>query len=346
MTGTDHSPPESYALESPTRVAVLGTGGMGTACAILLAQRADLRVTLWGRSPEHVAELNRARVNQRLLHDVPFPDALTVTDDAVSAVLGATWIIVAIPTAYLRVTLAPFAGLIAQGQRVISVVKGIENSTLLRPSELITEVWPGTEVVAVGGPSHAEEFARKLPASVVAAHPRVELAREAQALMTSETFRVYSHNDRVGVELAGAVKNVLAIAAGVCDGLKLGDNAKSALISRGLAEMKRLGAYFQADPETFSGLAGLGDLMTTCYSPFGRNRGVGVQLGEGKSLTAILEGMQMVAEGVLTSRSIRDLAVRHNLVMPITEQVYRVLYEGVDPRVAAVELMGRPVKDE
>lgn len=327
-------------------IAVLGTGGMGTACALLLAGKPDLQVRLWGRSPEHVAELAAERRNQRLLPEIPLPDSIVMTSVRHTAVQGADWIIVAVPTAYLRATLTPFAPLISAGQPVISVVKGIENQTLLRPSELIADVWPGCEVVALGGPSHAEEFARRLPASVVAAHPQIELARAAQALMSTETFRVYARTDRLGVELAGAVKNVLAIAAGLCDGMRLGDNAKAALLSRGLAEIVRLGDHFRADPETFAGLAGLGDLVTTCFSPFGRNRRVGERLGRGETLEQIMGNMQMVAEGVLTSLSLRDLAHKHHLDLPITEQVYRVLYEGLSPHDGMRALMARPPKDE
>jgi len=228
----------------------------------------------------------------------------------------------------------------------VSVAKGIENRTLLRPSQIVSDVLGRAPVAALSGPSHAEEVARGLPTTVAVASRNAELARRVQRLFMTDRFRVYTNNDLVGVELGGAVKNIIAIAAGICDGLGLGDNAKAALLTRGLAEMIRLGVAMGARRETFAGLAGMGDLITTCMSPYGRNRAVGVQLGQGRKLKEILAGMEQVAEGVRTTRSVRALARRRGVEMPITEQCYRVLFRGKDPTRAVSDLMRRAAKDE
>jgi glycerol-3-phosphate dehydrogenase (NAD(P)+) len=229
---------------------------------------------------------------------------------------------------------------------VLSLTKGIENDTFLRPSQIAAELLGASRVAVLSGPSHAEEVARGLPTSVVVASADAELARDAQAALSTDRFRVYTNLDPVGVELAGALKNIIGLAAGICDGLGLGDNAKSALMTRGLAEMTRFGVAHGAEPATFMGLAGVGDLVTTCVSPHGRNRRVGERLGRGERLDDILASMAMVAEGVYTARSVHDRAARMGLDMPITAEVYRVLYEGKDPRAAVTDLMLRSPKGE
>ncbi|NQT53258.1 NAD(P)-dependent glycerol-3-phosphate dehydrogenase, partial [bacterium] len=230
---------------------------------------------------------------------------------------------------------------------VVNVSKGIEEGTNMLCSQVIRDVCgDGFALVGLFGPSHAEEVARGLPASVVVASRNAELAHRVRDLFLTGRFRAYSSTDLVGVQLGGATKNVIAIAAGICDGLQLGDNAKSALLTRGLAEMTRLGGALGARRDTFAGLAGMGDLITTCMSPFGRNRSVGIQIGQGKCLKDILGGMEQVAEGVRTTQSVRRLARQHGVEMPITEECYRVLFRGKNPRRGVSDLMTRRAKDE
>jgi len=229
---------------------------------------------------------------------------------------------------------------------VISVVKGIEYETFMRPSEIVADVLGSRAVVALSGPSHAEEIARRLPASVVAASGDLALAKQVQQMFNTDRFRVYTNPDIIGVELAAALKNVIGIAAGICDGLHYGDNAKSALLTRGLVEMTRFGMEFGAEESTFAGLAGIGDLITTCISRYGRNRKVGERLGQGETLSQILESMDSVAEGVNTTKAVYDLAEKKNLDLPITSEIYQVLYEAKSPEEATNALMTRPPKGE
>jgi glycerol-3-phosphate dehydrogenase (NAD(P)+) len=233
-----------------------------------------------------------------------------------------------------------------QNRPMISVIKGLENETFMRPSEIIAEVLGNRAIVALSGPSHAEEISRRLPATVVAASGDLSLARQVQRMFNTERFRVYTNLDLIGVELAAALKNVIAIAAGISDGLGYGDNAKSALMTRGLVEMTRFGVRFGAEAATFSGLAGIGDLITTCISPYGRNRSVGERLGKGESLPQILQTMEAVAEGVATARSVHEVAEQEGIDTPIISEVYRVLFEGKTPREATQSLMLRPLKGE
>lgn len=329
-----------------TKVAILGGGGMATACAMLLSESADTDVTIWVRKPEVAEEMRTHRENKRLLPGVILPDSIQVTSDIDEAVIGSQFLVVAIPTEFLRGALTTLVPHLKYGTPVISVVKGLEKETFFRPSEIIADVLGPRPVVALGGPSHAEEIARRLPASVVAASGDMHLAKQTQTLFSTDRFRVYTNIDIVGVELAGALKNVIAIAAGICDGGKYGDNAKSAMMTRGLVEMNRFGSAFGAEPTTFSGLAGVGDLITTCMSPFGRNRSVGERLGKGESLKQILSSMNAVAEGVNTTRSVFHLAYEKGLDMPITTEIYRVLFEGKSPDDATQTLMTRPQREE
>lgn len=319
---------------------------MATACSILLAEHPETDVAMWVRNPEHARELVETRENRRLLPGVPIPESVQISADIEEAVRDTELLVAAIPTAFLRETLESLAPVLNRNRPVISVVKGIENETFLRPSQIIEETLGSRAVAALSGPSHAEEIARRLPASVVAASGDVTLARRVQQLFTTDRFRVYTNQDLIGVELAGALKNVIAIAAGISDGLQFGDNAKSALMTRGIVEMRRFGIQMGAEPETFNGLAGIGDLITTCISSHGRNRRVGERLGRGESLTAILGSMDAVAEGVNTTRSVHDLAEERGIEMPITAAVHGVLFEGVPPLIATASLMDRPPRDE
>jgi glycerol-3-phosphate dehydrogenase (NAD(P)+) len=324
--------------------AILGDGAWGTAVALLLAGRPGRRITLWSARPESGRRLRETRVNP-LLPGVPIPPEIELTADPAAA-NGAALIIIAIPTAYLRPTLTRVASSLGRPRAVVSLTKGLEAETFQRPSQVIGELL-GTEAVAVlSGPSHAEEVSRGLPTSVVAASREPSLARQVQGIFSTDRFRVYTNPDPVGVELAGALKNVIGIAAGISDGLEFGDNTKAALLTRGLVEMTRFGVALGAQAETFQGLAGMGDLITTCVSRHGRNRRVGERLGRGEALEAILGSMPMVAEGVYSARSIRARARQLGLELPITEAVHRVLYEGQEPREAVVDLMTRTPKDE
>lgn len=328
------------------KVTILGGGAMGTGCSVLLAERPAPPLALWIRNPSQAEEMRRLRENRRLLPGVKIPDRVDITADITAAATGAGLLIAAIPTAYLREALTNLRGHLPPGIPVVSVIKGIENGTFLRPSEIIREVLGDRDVVALCGPSHAEEFARRLPTIIVAAGTNPSLLNQVQALFNTDRFRVYTNPDILGVELAAALKNVMAIAAGICDGLKLGDNAKAALLTRGIAEITRFGVTLGAQPETFVGLAGFGDLITTCYSGFSRNHRVGERLGQGMKLADILSEIHGVAEGVFTCRSVHDLSLQRSIDMPITNEVYQVLFENKLPAEATNSLMMRPPRAE
>ena len=329
-----------------SRVTVIGGGAMGTACAIVLSENPDQQVSLWARNPVHAAEMAETRENQRLLPGVSIPSSIAITSDITAAVADSDLLVMAVPTAFLRDCLNDISPALNNDRPVVSVIKGIENETFLRPSEIIGEVLGSRAVVSLSGPSHAEEITRRLPATVVAASGDLALARRVQQTFTTDRFRVYTNVDIIGVELAAALKNVIAIAAGICDGLGYGDNAKSALMTRGLVEMPRFGTSLGALPETFAGLAGMGDLITTCASPYSRNRKVGERLGAGETLEQILQSMDAVAEGVWTTRSVHELAEQQGIDMPITAEVFRVLFEGKPALEATDSLMMRPPRNE
>ncbi len=318
---------------------------MGTALAFLLARTAG-SVRLWGRDPDRMRALATTRENERHLPGVPLPDPVTPTADPAEALSDADLIVVAIPTAFLRTTLEGLSPHVPPGTPALSVVKGIEHSTFLRPSQIVVETLGPRPVAILSGPSHAEEIVRDLPASVVVAGADEGLNKHVQEALNTGRFRVYTNPDAVGVELAGALKNILGVAAGICEGLGFGDNAKAALLTRGLVEIARFGESLGAQSATFSGLAGLGDVVTTCYSPFGRNRSVGFRVGQGERLEAILASMPNVAEGVYTSRSVHDQALERGVEMPITDEVYQILFEDKPPMAALTDLMLRPPKDE
>lgn len=328
------------------KITILGGGAMATACSVLLAEDPDQHVCIWARNAEFAESMQMHRENRRLLPGVEIPPSVTVTADVAAAVQDAELLVASIPSKHLREGLTAIASAIPAGVPCVSVIKGIENGTFARPSEVITQVLGPRTVVALGGPSHAEEIAHGLPASVVAASEDESLAQLVQDAFSTERFRVYTNSDLIGVELAGALKNVIAIAAGICDGIGYGDNAKSALMARGLVEMRRFGQHFGADRATFSGLAGIGDLITTCMSSHGRNRRVGELLGQGHSLAEILNQMVAVAEGVTTTQSVIDLADEHGVEMPITREVHAVLFSNKSPRDATDALMLRPPRSE
>jgi glycerol-3-phosphate dehydrogenase (NAD(P)+) len=330
----------------PTSFAVLGDGAWGTAVALLLARDPAHRVALWSAREEHGRALRERRENVRFLPGVPIPESVELTADAAHATAGADLWVAAIPTVYLRDALARVAGSLRPGPPVLSLAKGLERETFARPTEILSQVLGVRETAVLSGPSHAEEVSRGLPTSVVAASRDPALARRVQRHFSTDRFRVYTNPDPLGVELAGALKNVIGVAAGISDGLGFGDNAKAALLTRGLVEITRFAAALGADQETFAGLAGLGDLITTCVSRHGRNRRVGERIGRGERPADVLASMEMVAEGVYTAHSVHHKAARLGVEMPITAEVYRMLYEGKDPRAAVVDLMTRSPKGE
>jgi glycerol-3-phosphate dehydrogenase (NAD(P)+) len=328
-----------------SKVVVLGDGAWGTTVAMLLARDPSRRVALWSAREENGRLLRERRENTRLLPGVLIPETIDLTTDAAAATADTDLWVVAVPTVYLRATLTRLRS-VAHRAPVLSLTKGFENETFLRPSEIISELLRPPGVAVLSGPSHAEEVSRGLPASVVVASGDPELAILVQHALRSERFRVYTNPDVVGVELGGALKNVMGIATGICEGLGLGDNARAALLTRGLAEMTRFGVALGAEPATFAGLAGIGDLIATCISPHGRNRRVGLQLAAGERWETIRAGMAMIAEGAFTARSVHERARRGALEMPIAAEVYRVLYEDKDPRAAVNDLMLRMPKGE
>ena len=327
------------------KILVLGTGGWGTALSIVLHNKGH-NVTLWGSTPDYVEYLKKHRENKKYLKGIEIPSDLEITSDIAKAQIETDLIVVAIPTPYVRKTIKPLENHYVLGTPIVSVIKGIENETLMRGSEILRDVFGEQPIALLLGPSHAEEVVRKLPTTVVIACKNIKLAKEIQDIFITERFRVYTNTDVIGVEIGTSVKNVIAIAAGICDGLGFGNNSKAALITRGLAETMRLGVAMGGQRETFSGLTGLGDLITTCVSPYGRNRLVGEQIAKGKKLSQLLEEMDQVAEGVLTTKSVCKLANKYNVEMPITKEIYNVLFEDKDLIKAVNELMVREPKSE
>lgn len=326
------------------RIAILGAGSWGTALAVVLAQRGHT-VALWTRSPECAHHIGRHRRNPKFLSDIPLSEGIDATTDP-AVTESVELVLLAIPVQYVRQTLRTFA--FRFPTPVLNVAKGIEQETLLRMSELLREL-AGIEpeqYAVLSGPSHAEEVARGRPTAVVVASTSAGLARWIQQALATPVFRVYSSHDVIGVELGGALKNVIAIAAGIVDGLGLGHNAKAALMTRGLAEIERLGVALGAEARTFAGLSGLGDLVVTCTSPYSRNRAVGERLARGEALETILATTPMVAEGVPTTRSAYALSRRLGIEMPIAAQIHAVLFDGRPPRHALEELLLREAKAE
>jgi glycerol-3-phosphate dehydrogenase (NAD(P)+) len=318
---------------------------MGTALALLFA-KSGAQVHLWSRTQTHADELARSRENARHLPGITLPSLVGTTSNACDATAAADLIVAAIPSAYLRATLAGLAESVPRGVPVLSVVKGIEDETFARPTQIILDAVGPRPVAVLSGPSHAEELSRGMPASVVVASTDEPLALAVRDVLNQGRFRVYTNPDALGVELAGALKNILGIAAGICDGLGFGDNAKAALLTRGLVEITRFAVSLGAQRATFFGLAGVGDLITTCYSPFGRNRALGERVARGATLAEALAASPNVAEGVPTTKSVRGLAQRQGVEMPITEEVYRILFENKAPQDAVMDLMVRAPKVE
>lgn len=331
------------------KLAVLGAGSWGIAVAVLLSNK-GYDIALWEFDPEEAEKLAALRELPAKLPGIKIPPKIQITNDLSESMNGSQGVILAVPSHTMRQTAKSISELLSPKVTfIVSLAKGIENNTLCRMSEVLVQELPGPytyHVSTLSGPSHAEEVSREIPTTVVAASYRSEVAALIQETFTTSSFRVYTSGDLIGVELGGSLKNVIAIAAGVLQGLKLGDNTIGALMTRGLAEMVRLGRKLGADPLTFSGLSGVGDLITTCISKHSRNRYVGEQLGLGRKLSDILGSMSMVAEGVKTTRSAFELARIHNVEMPITTQMYNILFEDKEPAKAVHDLMTRSLKPE
>ena len=327
------------------RIAVIGAGSWGTAMAGILAEK-GLDVVLVGHDEAEMRRMAKTRKNKRFLPRYRIPDSVEMTVDGEAAVSTCDVALSVVPTRRVRETWKALGGSLRHRTPVVSLSKGIENRTLKRPSEIIREFAPGHPVAVLTGPSHAEEVVNGQPTTVTVGARNKDLARELRKLFTTATFRVYSSTDIIGLELGGAVKNVIALAAGMLDGLGCGDNTKSALLTRGLAEIVGLGCALGARRKTFYGMAGVGDLITTAISPFGRNRAVGERIGKGEKLEDILASMDMVCEGAGTTKSVVALAKKVGVEMPITREVHRVLFKGKDPRRAVEDLMLRATRDE
>ncbi|MEU1802163.1 NAD(P)H-dependent glycerol-3-phosphate dehydrogenase [Streptomyces sp. NPDC019937] len=330
-----------------TRCAVYGTGSWGTAFAMVLAD-AGCEVTLWGRRPDVVEAINTGRTNPDYFPGIRLPDGVRATTDPAEAARDAEFTVFSVPSQTLRGNLAAWAPLLPADTVLVSLMKGVELGTAKRMSEVIAEVAdaPAERVAVLTGPNLAKEIAARQPAASVVACRDEDVARRLQTACHTPYFRPYTNTDVVGCELGGAVKNVIALAVGIADGMGLGDNAKASLITRGLAETTRLGLAMGADAHTFAGLAGMGDLVATCSSPLSRNHTFGTNLGRGMTLEETIAVTRQTAEGVKSCESVLDLARRHDVDMPITETVVGIVHDGKQPLVALKELMSRSAKAE
>ena len=330
------------------KIAVLGAGGWGTTLAILLNQNGH-HVTLWEYNKEYTETLIEYRENFYYLPKIKIPRKITITNDIELAVSDSMVIVSATPTQFIRNNFLPLKNFDFKNKIVLSVSKGIENGTLMFVSEILNDIFKKVKkenIACLSGPSHAEEVSRKVPTAVVCACEKLGIAKIVQNLFSNNYFRVYSSPDLKGTEIGGALKNVIAIAAGISDGAGFGDNTKAALMTRGINEIMRLGILMKAHRETFFGLSGIGDLVVTCDSKHSRNRFVGEEIGKGKKLKTILNDMKMVAEGIATSKSAYQLTKLHKIELPIVEQVYEILFKGKSPRTATELLMTRSLKKE
>ncbi len=306
-------------------------------------------VSLWEFDEEIAEKFKATRENERFLPGIKIPLEINITNDLEEAVNKNEIIVFAVPSHVVRKVAGKVKELDVNNKIFVSAVKGIENKSLYRMSEVLHDVLPDADynnIAVISGPSHAEEVSKKIPTAVTIASKNSELAVYLQKIFMTPFFRAYASEDLIGVELGGSLKNVIAIAAGICDGAELGDNTKAALLTRGIAEITRLGAALGAEPKTFSGLAGIGDLIVTCCSSHSRNRYVGEQIGKGKKLSDVLKSMVMVAEGVKTTESAYQLANKHNIETPIIEKVYSILFNSENPKNAVYELMTREAKIE
>jgi glycerol-3-phosphate dehydrogenase (NAD(P)+) len=330
------------------KISVLGAGGWGTTLAILLHYNGH-NVTLWEYKKSYAKELIKKRINTDYLPGIKIPKEIIITHDLEESTDDKNLIVLAVPSQFLRGVVKNINYPKIEDTILVSVSKGIEKNTLMTMSQLIKDIFPHlseNQIGVISGPSHAEEVSKRVPTAVVAASSDMETSKTIQAAFMTSYFRIYASTDILGVELGGAFKNIIAIGAGIIDGAGFGDNTKAAIMTRGVAEISRLGLAMGARPETFAGLSGMGDLIVTCMSRHSRNRYVGEQIGKGKTLKEILKSMDQVAEGVETTRSARQLALKNKIETPITNEVYKILYEDKDPVKATTDLMTRDMKSE
>jgi glycerol-3-phosphate dehydrogenase (NAD(P)+) len=318
-----------------TRISVIGDGAWGTTLAILLAENGHA-VTVWGAFPDYLEKVRRSRINAKFLPGIRIPKSVVLTSDLKVAVETSEVIVLAAPSQYLTATLKKIKKLDYKDRSFVSVVKGIDTATFLTMTQLIEKELGKVKTAVLSGPTIAIEVAKKIPTTAVSASKDMRLAKHVQELFSCATFRVYTNPDVLGVELCGSI----------CDGLGFGTNTKAAVLTRGLVEMTRLGKTLGADPKTFTGLAGLGDLATTCFSPNSRNRSVGYELGRGRKIKEILGSMDAVAEGVVTAKAVHRWAKKLKIEMPITAAVYQIIYNNKSPRKTVAGLMGRTLKSE
>ena len=339
-------------------ISIIGDGGMGTVLGMLLCEK-GVAARIWGYDREQLAQIAALRENKKFLPGYKLPDALAFEPDDGRIMAGADLVVSAVPCQFMRRIWSRLKDHVPAGVPIVSVAKGVENDTLLRPTQILADVLQFTQddtdgrgrarsggLAALSGPTIADELARKLPATACVAARDEKLAKQIQRTFSVPWFRVYTNVDIVGVELAGAMKNIIAIAAGIIDGTGAGDNAKAALLTRGLAEITRLGVAMGATPQTFSGLTGLGDLVTTCISPTGRNRSFGERIGRGQTVDHAQHANESVVEGIATCESVVTLARRYGIEMPITQAVYEVLFENKPVQKAIADLMERRLKAE
>ena len=328
-----------------SHIAIIGDGTWGTTLAIMLAEK-GLDVMLWSAFPDYLNEMKQTRVNRKYLPNHKLPENLQLTSDIKDAIEARRLIILAVPSQYFRSVCQKIKNAGAPKVIYLSVAKGIEDNTLMRMSEVAIDVLGEIKVAVLSGPNIATEIARKIPSATTVSCADMDIAEEIRETLMAPHFRIYTHFDTIGVELGGALKNVIAIAAGIIDGFGMGTNTKSALLTRGLVEIIRLGVAMGAERDTFYGLSGLGDLATTCFNPASRNHSFGNLMGKGKSRDEIIKNTDSVIEGVNTSKTARKLYLRYGIEMPIMEQVYKVVWEGKSPREAVLELMTREPKRE
>ncbi len=327
------------------KIAVIGSGSWGTAVALNLAKK-GYDIYLWSWKQEETDRLNRDRENKEFLPNIPFPENITCSHDMGECTINSDIVICAVPSPATRTTAKALSPHIKKGQILLNISKGLENDSLKTLAEVYQDEIPQAEIAVMSGPSHAEEVSRNLPTTNVVASSDMKTAEFIQDALMSDNFRLYTSTDVLGVELGGALKNVIALCAGISDGLGYGDNTKAALMTRGIAEITRLGVKMGAKPETFSGLSGIGDLIVTCTSMHSRNRRAGILIGKGKSLAETLEEVHMVVEGVNTAKAALTLSQKHDVLMPIVKEANEILFDGKSPSCAVLDLMTRDKRSE
>lgn len=328
-----------------SKIAIMGAGSWGTALALLLT-KAGHNVVLWTRSQEDADAINDKRRHEKYLPGIDIPSNLRCYTDPEMALSKKDIVVFAVPSQYIRQNAKNFSQFLNKNQLLVSVAKGIEENTLMRMSQVIREELPECKVAVLSGPSHAEEVARDIPTTVVAASEDINIAKKVQDVFMTPTFRVYTNLDLIGVEVGGALKNIIALCAGISDGLGFGDNTKAALMTRGLTEIARLGQMLGAKKQTFAGLTGMGDLIVTCTSMHSRNRRAGIMIGQGKSVEEAQSEVKMVIEGIRTTKAAYELAKKSGIEMPIVNQAYNVLFKKQSPKSAVTNLMLRDKKHE